>query len=139
MISSAFRQSIGIRAAFWVLYDRFHDDEKLGYLPKEVVSCTIQNLSISKDRRSVLLRVKEKKKASIIIFTVYFDIYSIAVWKSLDELNYGIQEETVIDPRIDLEQFEKLFLDNLNADLEKSNLDELVSSNAVKKYKLNLF
>lgn len=27
MLSSALRQSIGIRAAFWVLYDKFNSDE----------------------------------------------------------------------------------------------------------------
>ena len=27
MLSSAFRQSLGIRAAFWVLYDQFHSEE----------------------------------------------------------------------------------------------------------------
>ncbi len=98
MLSSAFRQSLGIRAAFWVLYDQFKNEVNgSGLIPKSAVSCTIQNLSCSQKRRNQLM-------------------------KNLNDISFCIQDTDELPINIDLEQFEKLFIDNLN-DLDDENED----------------
>lgn len=97
MISSSFRQSLGIRSAFWVLYDQFKDDENNpGLVPKSAVCCCIQNLSINKKRKKLLL-------------------------KNVNEISFCIQDTDDLPANLDMEQFEKLFLDNLNG---KDNEEE---------------
>jgi two pore calcium channel protein 2 len=90
MTSSAFRQSLGVRASYWILYDQFKEEEnQSGPLPKSAVFCCIQNLSISEKRKNRLM-------------------------KNLNEISFCIQDTDDAPTNIDLEQFEKLFLDNFN-------------------------
>ena len=102
MLSSALRQSLGVRAAFWVLYDQFKDEVNgSGLIPKSAVGCTIQNLSCSQKRRKQLM-------------------------KHLNDISFCIQETAESPLNIDLEQFEKLFIDNLN-DVDDENDQEVLS------------
>lgn len=100
MTSSAYRQSVGIRAAFWVLHDQFKDEEQHGLIPKQAVSCCIQNLNVSQKRKKTLL-------------------------KNLNETSFCIQDSDDLPTNIDLEQFEKLFLDILNGADEEEDEDAL--------------
>lgn len=45
------------------------------------------------------------------------------ILKNLDELSYGIQDTPDIQSSIELDQFEKLFFDNLNGDLVENDED----------------
>lgn len=54
------------------------------------------------------------------------DFYSTKmplILKNLDELSYGIQDTPDIQSSIELDQFEKLFFDNLNGDLVENDED----------------
>ncbi len=51
--------------------------------------------------------------------------------KSLSDISYGIQDVSDLMSSIDLEQFEKLFLDNLNGEVNDDNFDEVYMSTVV--------
>ncbi len=89
IISSNFRQNLGIRASFWILHSKFKVPESLDYLPKTAVELIIESLSIQKKRKQTLI-------------------------KNLKEVNYPIQINDDINAYIELNQYEKLFLDNFN-------------------------
>lgn len=89
MVSSAFRQSLGVRASFWVLHSKFNVPDQPGYLAKTAVQCLVENLSVSQGRKRRLLR-------------------------NLREISYPIQLDPDVVSYVELEQYEKLFLDNFN-------------------------
>lgn len=89
MVSSAFRQSLGVRASFWVLHSKFNVPDQPGYLAKTAVQCLVENLSVSQGRKRRLLR-------------------------NLREISYPIQLDPDVASYVELEQYEKLFLDNFN-------------------------
>jgi hypothetical protein len=101
MVSSAFRQSLGVRASFWLLHSKFNVPDQPGYLAKTAVQCLIENLSVSATRKRRLLR-------------------------NLREVSYPIQLDPDVVAYVELEQYEKLFLDNFNGldeELEVSEAD----------------
>ncbi|CAF0975108.1 unnamed protein product [Brachionus calyciflorus] len=108
MMSSAFRQSLGIRAAFWVLHDKFHVERNPGAIPKNALACVIKAISLNKKRKDHLL-------------------------KALDDLDTGINDIPETDLTIELEQFEKLFFDNLNDEISNTDLDEFFDSNSYER------
>lgn len=74
-------------------------------IPKAAVSCSIQNLSITKRRKNYLL-------------------------KNLQEMCFGINHNSEISAFIDLQQYENLFEDYLHCDIDDDK-DENYASNVV--------
>ena len=108
MVSSAFRQSLGIRASFWVVHSKFNIAESPGYLTKSAVHCLIDNLSLDYSRKQRLLR-------------------------NLQDVSYPIQLDPDAASYIELEQYEKLFMDNFNGldQEDHENSEELASAKTI--------
>ena len=53
----------------------------------------------------------------------FFSAKTPLILKNLDELSYGIHDTPDIQSSIELDQFEKLFFDNLNGDLVEDDED----------------
>lgn len=79
----------GVRASFWILHSKFNITDSPGFLPKNAVKCIIEIMNIS-----------EKRKKRII--------------KKLFDISYCIQTSPDISSFIELEQYERLFLNNFN-------------------------
>lgn len=110
IVSSAFRQSVGIRASFWILHSKFEIPENPGFLPKSAVEIIIENLSISLHRKKLLTQ-------------------------HLKNISYCIQISPDISSYIELEQYEKLFLDNFSGIIEEEN--DFTCAPKIPKYQLS--
>ena len=80
---------IGVRASFWILHSKFKIADSPGFLPKNAVKCIIETMKISEKRKNRLL-------------------------KNLLDVSYCIQTTADISSFIELEQYERLFINNFN-------------------------
>lgn len=75
---------------------------------------------MAKKRKKALLKVNYYENVN---FWIFFSTKTPLIFKNLDELSYGIQDTPDIQSSIELDQFEKLFFDNLNGDLVENDED----------------
>jgi two pore calcium channel protein 2 len=113
--TSAFRQSLALRAAFFVLYDSLKDEAHPGKLSKLAVKWIVQNLSISKKIKKNIIKNMEKIDNN----------------NTSNANNVNSDDIITIDQVISLDEFEQLFSDMsiYDENLDNDSIDTTAEEN----------